>query len=189
MAYSGKSPDLDFEEGLNLFTDIFGLEFPFGRDRNPDVLESKTSYLRGLDNPDKIVQELRNLRDSGVEFDTIVGTGVSGMIPLLYVARELGIHWLAVRKPTEKSHTGLTAEGRLGRKWIFLDDFIDSGQTLRNVLQAVESATYHSGFHTQFVGVYSYAARPFRNGGKGEFQGTDVPSIQQIVNWAKKGRR
>ena len=120
-----------------------------------------TSYMETLfREPEKIVRRLRNLQERGVEFDTIVGTGISGLIPLKQAADELGIHWLAVRKPGENSHSGSLLTGEIGDKWLMVDDFMQSGATVKRVVEAITRA----GVKSQFVGLLQYEAPDWDEG-------------------------
>lgn len=142
-----------------------------------EKIPAHTTWLNPLTDPDGMAEELRKLREGtlpkerllgipgfyygqkdtfpAVEFDTLVGTGVSGMIPLLYVAKALNVNWLAVRKVGELTHTGSTVEGELGRKWLFLDDFIDTGKTLAHVKRTIDISR-EAGFISKFQGVFQY---------------------------------
>lgn len=73
---------------------------------------------------------------TGREFDTLVGTGLSGTLILLPVAKRLGVHAAVVRKD-EDCHSSLTVEGTIGKRWIMLDDQVASGVTARRVIKAV----------------------------------------------------
>jgi orotate phosphoribosyltransferase-like protein len=70
------------------------------------------------------------------EFDTIVVRGLSGIIPGTLLADRFGKQLCVVRKPDERHHTGARMEGRVGEKYIILDDFVASGDTLLAILQA-----------------------------------------------------
>lgn len=88
----------------------------------------------------------------GVEFDTMVGTGLSGTLVVPYLARTFGTYWAIVRKP-DNTHSSNQVEGKIGQRWLFVDDLVCSGNTLRRV-QAVISTT--AGPKTQYVGCYEY---------------------------------
>lgn len=140
-------------------------------------LEMHTNWMRELTEPIEIVDALNLLREGKlplkergswgepvnngrfypkVEFDTLVATGLSGVLPLLYVAKELGVNWLAVRKEGENTHTNTMAEGSLGKKWLFLDDFMETGKTLVHVLKVIERKKLTTGFETEWVGGFQY---------------------------------
>lgn len=69
--------------------------------------------------------------------DAIVVTGMSGAVIGAIVAERLNVSLVIVRKPTEKSHSYAPVTGDFGKGWAFIDDFVDSGDTLRRVKDAV----------------------------------------------------
>jgi phosphoribosylpyrophosphate synthetase len=98
-------------------------------------------------------EKLRNVR-----FDTLVGTGVSGTVFVPLLARELGKSWIIVRKERSE-HSRSMLEGQLGRRWIFVDDLIDTGKTLRHVKKTIKSELsrdQRSPWRTVFGGSYLY---------------------------------
>lgn len=78
----------------------------------------------------------------GVKYDTLVGRGTSGMLIIPVVARALRKNYFIVRKPEESNsaHSGIGFLGRLGRRWIFFDDFVSSGETFYQVRRGVSDA-------------------------------------------------
>lgn len=94
------------------------------------------------------------LLDYDGDYDTIVGSGLSGACVIPAIARVVQKSWVIIRKPNDGSHNSYkVGEGRLGRAWVFVDDFIATGSTLRRVTQAIEK----TGALTQRVGVWQYA--------------------------------
>lgn len=93
-----------------------------------------------------------------VDFDTVVCTGLSGLLVAPGVAAGLGKKLLVVRKPDDSTtHSQFGAEGWLGKRWLFLDDKISSGKTLQRVQEAVAKITAGtSGFTTEYAGSYEY---------------------------------
>lgn len=75
------------------------------------------------------------LRD--VDFDSLVGTGLSGALVVPVLARALKKTFMIVRKTHDASHSRNLAEGILGRKWIFVDDFMASGKTRSRCLDTI----------------------------------------------------
>lgn len=99
----------------------------------------------------------KNIRESGVEFDTIVVTGISGIIFGLPLARKLKKHIVIVRKDDDGAHSTKEVEGtvfpeNIGR-WLFVDDLIDSGKTKRRVTEKVNSSSNRK---ATYVGDYLY---------------------------------
>lgn len=75
-----------------------------------------------------------------LDFDTVVVTGVSGTLMGGVIAHALDCNLVVVRKPDDVStHSYRRIEGDLGRRWVFLDDLIDTGSTRRRVLREVRA--------------------------------------------------
>lgn len=101
-----------------------------------------------------------------VDFDTIVATGLSGTIFAGLLAQRLGKHLIIVRKADDAStHSSNRIEGILGKRWLFVDDLISSGNTLRHVVKQVELVAGRGSvrdwmdeppFATEWVGTYLY---------------------------------
>lgn len=134
-----------------LFESIDYLHLPFSRDF------------------DKKVEELANhLKERGVDFDTMVGTGLSGALVIPTLARKMGKFFFIVRKD-ETTHSTKSGEGRIGRKWIFVDDLVYSGATHRRVRKAINAifedngtaqGRYHQWPKPQYVGILTYYYGP-----------------------------
>jgi hypothetical protein len=90
------------------------------------------------------------------------------------LAHGLDVYWAVVRKPSESHHAERVLEGKLGHRWLFVDDFIASGATLARVRLAVaheitrgmNEFQFHDGsyafdFSTRYVGAYLYRANHF----------------------------
>jgi adenine/guanine phosphoribosyltransferase-like PRPP-binding protein len=97
-----------------------------------------------------------------VEFDTIVGTGLSGTLVVPTLGRAFGTLWAIVRKESS-CHTNCLIEGEIGQRWLFVDDFIASGTTLRRVKNIVYDLKYYdinigglTQFPTKYAGSYLY---------------------------------
>ena len=88
----------------------------------------------------------------GTKYDTIVGTGLSGTIFAARVAPGLSKKFAIVRKPHHGSHSGIKVEGQVGKRWVFVDDFVSSGATLKRTLEMMQSKHPDA----VFVGVYQY---------------------------------
>lgn len=77
------------------------------------------------------------------EFDTLVGTGLSGTLVVPLLARHAGKFWAIVRKEGDGSHSSNKIEGRLGTRYLFVDDVISTGTTknfvIDSVIRAVEN--------------------------------------------------
>lgn len=93
-----------------------------------------------------------------VDYDTMVGTGLSGSLVIPVLAREFGKYFAIVRKD-ESRHSDMDIEGQIGHKWIFVDDFIGSGRTRRTVKSSVVGVT---GNPDLYVGTYLYHPNVFQ---------------------------
>lgn len=95
------------------------------------------------------------------EFDTIVVTGMSGLLVGPAVAARMGKRLVAVRKPHDDSHTrchpGLAKWSNdpqdIGR-WIFLDDMCATGRTRDRVMRELS----HLNVAGTYAGNYLYAS-------------------------------
>lgn len=67
------------------------------------------------------------------KFDTLIGVGVSGAVIVPTLARLLGVHFAIVRKENDGSHGWNKVEGMVGSTWLFVDDLVSSGATVRRV--------------------------------------------------------
>lgn len=91
-----------------------------------------------------------------VEFDTLVGTGLSGAIVVPALALAMDKSFLLVRKDQDDSHHGGgRLVGRLGLRWVFVDDFVSTGRTRTRVMTKISAADTRS-FRPRMVGQYLY---------------------------------
>lgn len=105
------------------------------------------------------VIETAQIRLADVEFDTLVGTGFSGGIVIPSLALAMDKKFILIRKETDDSHHGKGRVcGALGRRWIFVDDFVSSGATRKRVIRKVDEAANEAAAVTQLVGQYMYAS-------------------------------
>jgi adenine/guanine phosphoribosyltransferase-like PRPP-binding protein len=91
-----------------------------------------------------------------VEFDTVVGTGLSGAVAASQLSRALRKNLAVVRKPRDGSHSSNPVEGVLGKRWLFVDDLISTGDTFRRTRAAIEKVCAERGHEAEFVGAYLY---------------------------------
>lgn len=78
----------------------------------------------------------------GRHFDSIAFRGLSGSLIAPILAYELGKTLLAVRKRKREGHSDRTVEGDYGaRRYIIVDDFIQSGKTINTIIEAVHDFT------------------------------------------------
>jgi hypothetical protein len=112
----------------------------------------------------------RVLKHLKIDFDSMVAIGLSGHMVLPVLARYFDVPFLALRKPGTYTHDdfgiGKFGRGTIGNRWILVDDFICSGNTVRTAQERVSGALAHlrdrgydSTFSTEFVGTYCYGTR------------------------------
>jgi len=119
-------------------------------------------YLReAIYEPERIVAAARALLVD-VEYDTLIGTGLSGALILPMLARELGKQFAVVRKP-DNSHSDTRVEGSIGNRWVFVDDLIDSGATFVRVATEVRNITREYSHRSELVGAFLYCAKVYRD--------------------------
>lgn len=93
----------------------------------------------------------------GIDFDTIVGTGFSGGIVIPALAIKMDKKFVLIRKEGDDSHHGGgRLVGQLGRRWVFVDDFVSSGRTRRRVIGKIADAASEEMLSTLMVGQYMY---------------------------------
>ena len=88
----------------------------------------------------KKLRTLRTRKRNPVLFDAIAFRGTSGAAMAYPLSIKLNVPLICVRKSTEKSHGG-NIEGSSGidvTKYIIVDDFIDSGSTIRAIIDAIK---------------------------------------------------
>lgn len=85
-------------------------------------------------------QCVRELRSPcrNIAFDTIAVTGISGMLIGPTLAAVTRTNLVVIPKTdNESSHRNNGPVGVIGSRWIFVDDFICSGETRRRVREAI----------------------------------------------------
>jgi adenine/guanine phosphoribosyltransferase-like PRPP-binding protein len=93
---------------------------------------------------------------SSLTFDTIVFRGFSGALVGPLVALQLGKRMALVRKQGDAAHSDQIVEGAIDGKYIILDDFIDTGETVRKIVMAVKIDPYKHTTSAECVGVYMW---------------------------------
>lgn len=109
------------------------------------------SYLVNamFDHEKNLAEAVENLK--GAEFDTIVVTGVSGLVFGVPLAQKMKKHIAIVRKDKDGTHSHKSIEATVKRdelgRWLFVDDLIDTGKTEKRVKAKIKE-------HTDGVAVY-----------------------------------
>lgn len=124
-----------------------------------EVLMYESGYMRGAHDPDRAWEIFSALAPELPEFDTLVGTGLSAALVLPTLAHRADKHFAIVRKPEDSTHSCHALEGQLGKRWIFVDDLMESGATFVRVWDAIEGVRINRGFDTKFQGGLLYYRR------------------------------
>lgn len=104
---------------------------------------SHSTYLSHAFDADYLEREFKRLilSDPAIEYDLLVGTGLSGSLSLSALRARLGVDIAIVRKPGDSEHAHYKIESTrdpYGAKWLFVDDLISSGATQSRVIRAME---------------------------------------------------
>ena len=128
--------------------------------------KGNSSYLyAAFATPETMVKNAQEVLEK-VEYDTMIGIGLSGTLVVPLIARAMGKNFAIVRKPNDSNHRERAVEGYVGESWIFVDDFVSSGATLERVkaeiknLQAGQPYGWDA-FETKYIGTYQYARGNF----------------------------
>lgn len=140
-----------------------------------NVQHSLVSYLHPLWTPSAMAETIAKAKTilEPIEFDTVVGTGLSGSLFGLTLAHTMDKNLLIIRKPGAKSHSHRRAEGTLGKRWIFVDDLVDTGETLCRVkgevlkFRRLDIPRNEPRFKSEYVGRYLYNDMRFTPVGEG----------------------
>ena len=95
-------------------------------------------------------------------FDSIAVQGISGIVFGTLLAYEMKKNLIIVRKSTKESlhthHKRVVTQKDFCKRWIFVDDLIDSGKTFIRVKKAIHE---EFGSTAQFVGGYLYSEHEY----------------------------
>lgn len=97
----------------------------------------------------------RLLEERGLDFDTIAVQGVSGLMPGAPLAMALGKELMVIRKPGDKTHCIDVLGVGINQKILLLDDCVESGATLSNMLSKIK--TYSA--NPTVVGLFLYTGK------------------------------
>lgn len=117
-----------------------------------------SSYLRSAYDIKKrkeiLLYAVRELRKVSDLFDFFVFRGTSGLLVGPDIAGRLNKPFAVIRKNSDNSHYCRTFEGSIvtGGKYIVIDDFIDGGSTIANIIMEISKIDVSS----KFIGAYLY---------------------------------
>ena len=128
----------------------------------------------------------RDLADTAQEnipdpFDTIVGTGLSGTIAAVRLSTALRKNCLIVRKPDDQSnHSGSRVEGFLGERFIVVDDFIGTGNTVTNALRTLRQSI--DNVNEEWMGT-DYEVKVPTCVGFYEYERQNFQTVDSLLDW------
>lgn len=116
-----------------------------------------SQYLSGLFRPEYrkeiIDRSVLKINKLGLDFQTVVFTGNSGALIVPEIAIALNKPFALVRKETT-SHSCFIVEGYITfYKYLIIDDFVESGNTIRNVIKEIDKNLIGI---KECVGVFTY---------------------------------
>jgi len=118
---------------------------------------SHSFWLHSAFNDIDGIIDMARIALESVEYDTMVGTGLSGGLVIPILSKEFSTYFAIIRKEYS-SHTNQLFQGNIGQRWIFVDDFVNTGATRNKVTDAVSDFCPE----TVFVGTYEYEHRSGR---------------------------
>ena len=127
------------------------------------VLRTVTGYLRDtLTQSDELIDRFKDWLPAfaNLQCDTIIGRGLSGGLAVSMLGRHFGLHWAVVRKPQDGSHSEYKVEGEIGERWLFVDDLMTSGHTLRCAYDEIKAHCALRQHKTEFIGAWMYNNKP-----------------------------
>ena len=141
-----------------------------------------SSYLRETFDAKKVRVIVRAMtkmiKESGVEFDTVVFRGMSGALIAPILAYKLKKYVAVCRKESDGSHSGHSGriEGNVDIKnFIIIDDFIDSGTTVEIILKTVKDCSPSS----KCAGIFLY--RSASCGSMFDCKGEKIPVFRHCL--------
>ena len=101
---------------------------------------------------------IATIRKSGIQFDTIAFTGVSGALVAPAVCMEFNVVPTVIRKNGEGNHSGRNFEGLRGEfRYIVVDDGIAEGRTLDRIITTIRKDSPKA----VFAGFFGYCQEGF----------------------------
>lgn len=120
----------------------------------------RTGYMdKALFQLDAVIENavilFRRGAEAGLNYDTLVGTGMSGALVVPSLARALEVDFLIVRKQEDDSHHSGRLMGTLGERWVFVDDFTSTGGTRNWVIEIIKRETINRNrVNDYFLGMF-----------------------------------
>jgi hypothetical protein len=118
------------------------------------TLVRSCGYFSNLHDSKLLVKEAK-VALKNVDYDTMVGIGLSGTLAIAKLSCYLDKHVLYLRKD-KNTHSFSLEEGVIGEKWIFVDDFMSFGGTFNLVFNRITALFENENYKSEFVGAYFY---------------------------------
>jgi adenine/guanine phosphoribosyltransferase-like PRPP-binding protein len=121
-----------------------------------------------------IIQTFSDIRKLQLDFDTIVASGISGLMVAPPVAELLDKN-LCVVRTTSKCYSEFVVEGVVPSRYIIIDDLICSGSTIKRIMREMKEHAPRS----ICIGVYTYITEEcaYRNAPKLCLRDLKVPYL------------
>ena len=105
---------------------------------------------------DKKIEELvEYIQSSNLKFDSLVVTGISGLVVGSILSYKINKNLCVVRK-SRKTHSLLKVESGKDTidSYLIIDDIMDSGKTVRSIIKELRKAERISGFKRCIGGIF-----------------------------------
>lgn len=105
---------------------------------------------------DKKIEELvEYIQSSNLKFDSLVVTGISGLVIGSILSYKINKNLCVVRK-SRKTHSLLKVESGKDTidSYLIIDDIMDSGKTVRSIIKELRKAERISGFKRCIGGIF-----------------------------------
>ncbi len=106
-----------------------------------------------IDRTAEFINTLVRCRRKDIKPQTIAVTGVSGIAAGGAISYLTGLPLCVVRKPRDNAHSDHRVEGRLANRYLILDDFVSTGQTLNRIAKQIKKASSHHNITPECVGI------------------------------------
>lgn len=127
----------------------------FRRTEDGKIIQGASHTCRVLNHKARnkvIIKAVCDLRKISNQFDSIVCSGVSGLMVVPQIAELLNKHIVVIRKPDEKCYSDFPMEGVTPYRYVIVDDLICSGSTIKHIKNTIHEDCPKA----SCVGVYCY---------------------------------
>lgn len=121
----------------------------------------KSAYLKDIFCPSRLFKTYARTLNAAIvlkrylKYDTIAFSGLSGASIAFPLSVAMGIPLVCIRKRTDMTHSNRLVEGQVDvRKYLIVDDFVDTGKTVKNIRQEIEQQCKNA----QCVGILLFSS-------------------------------